>query len=62
MDGAEAEAHGGGGLPGWLVPGAAFRASAEGSDAGVDAAVDGLRAALAARGDQDEDGEWVVRG
>ena len=39
--------------------GAAFRASAEGSDAGVDAAVDGLRAALAARGDQDEDGEGV---
>ena len=39
--------------------GDAFRASAEGSDAGVDAAVDGLRAALAARGDQDEDGEGV---
>ena len=39
--------------------GDAFRASAGGSDAEVDAAVDGLRAALAARGDQDEDGEGV---
>ena len=39
--------------------GDAFRASAEGSDAGVDAAVDGLRAALAARGNEDEDGEGV---
>ena len=39
--------------------GAAFRASAGGSDAEVDAAVDGFRAALAARGDEDEDGEGV---
>ena len=38
--------------------GDAFRASAEGSDAEVDAAVDGLRAALAARGN-DETGEGV---
>ena len=38
--------------------GAAFRASAGGTDAEVDAAVDGLRAALAARGN-DEDGEGV---
>ena len=39
--------------------GAAFRASAGGTDAEVDAAVDGLRVALAARSDQDEDGEGV---
>jgi len=38
--------------------GAAFRASAGGTDAEVDTAVDGLRAALAARGN-DEDGEGV---
>ena len=38
--------------------GDAFRASAEGSDAGVDAAVDGLRTALAARSN-DEAGEGV---
>ena len=38
--------------------GDAFRASAEGSDAGVDAAVDGLRAALAKRSN-DEAGEGV---
>ena len=38
--------------------GDAFRASAEGSDAGVDAAVDGLRAALAKRSN-DETGEGV---
>merc|ERR1712025_242701 len=38
--------------------GAAFRASAGGTDAEVDAAVDGLRAALAARGN-DEAGEGV---